>query len=412
MKPRLVVLVALISVSLCGLGFAQAMVDWHNEASWMKPGQEAVGKASAAAIGIGIENIFNPDTAAYQAEIRVSLTTPKAPSLFDWWSNERMRDLFEAGLLADLTPIWQKHINAGEYTQSMMSNFGFNGKAYAIPKFVQYYAVMYNKGIFDKYNLKPAATWPEFLALCDKIKSLGILPLGLPIGGISWTSMLWFGGLMVGNDPQAYDDLCSGKIKYNDPKVIAVMKIWKDLIDKGYLGGFDYGIDSLVDGFAKNEVAMAYVGDWWISEAKIHAGFENLGVFLLPGTTPKGMKSVIVETRPILVGAKSSHLSDALKLADYLMSVEGSRIHAQALSTNPPNRKASYPGVPPLLKQLSNEVAKGNYVMCVRYWEATAPEIVTEFVEMLVKFIRNTDSMNEVLDQATQMADAYWATRR
>lgn len=409
MRAKLFPLVALLSFYLSGIGFAQqTTVDWHNEASWHKPGQEAVGSASSAKLGIGIENIFNPDSSAYQAEMRVALTTSKAPSLFDWWAGYRMKEFVDAGLVADLTPIWEKHIAAGEYSKSLLSTFGFNGKFYALPKMMQYYPVMYNKGVFEKYSLKPPATWADLMSLCEKLKSLNIVPISLPMAPGSWTSMIWFGALMVGNDPQAYVDLMNGKIKYNDPKVVAVMKIWKDLIDRGYIAGYDYTLDSLATGFAKNEVAMTYLGDWWISIAK-NDGFESLGVFMLPGITAKGKNTVIIEGRPVLIGAKSPHLNDALRLADYLMSVDGSRIMAQTLNINSPNSKAGYPGLPPLLTQLNAEVSKGKYTFYTRYWEATPPEIVTEVVELLVKFMRNTDSLNEVLDEATQVADNYWA---
>ena len=100
--------------------------------------------------------------------MKVALTSPNASALFDWATGYRMKEFVDAGLLADLTPIWEKHIAAGEYSRSMISTFGFEGKFWAIPKMVNYYPVMYNKRVFQKYGLRPPTTLARVMALCEK----------------------------------------------------------------------------------------------------------------------------------------------------------------------------------------------------------------------------------------------------
>jgi len=393
------------------VGFCEqkrVVLDWHNDAAWHKPGQEVLGKVGLEQMNIGVQSTFYPDTSAYQAQMRLALTSEKAPALFDWWFGYRMRDLIKAGLVADLTSIWEKHIANGEYERSLISSFGYNGKFYALPKMINYYVVLYNRGVFAQYGLQIPETWSEFIGLMEELKSLGIIPVSLPTAQGSWTSMLWFGELMVRYDPQLYVELMDGKIKYNDPRVIEVMEIWKDMLEKGYIGGFGLTLDTLAKAFAQNEVGMTFLGDWWIPIAATQ-GYEDLGMFIMPGITEKGKKSLIIEGRPTLLGAKSPYLKQALEFADYVMSVPGSTLLAEAQGINSANLKVAGSTRPPLLRKLNDEVSAGKYVLYTRYWEATPSAVVEEVVELLMKFILHPETLREVLDEATKIADSYWA---
>ncbi len=95
--------------------------------------------------------------------MRGALPTSGAFPLFDWWFKYRMEDLVDAGLVADVTDIWEKHIAAGEYPASLMDSFGFDGRAYALPKLINYWVVYYNKHVFEQYNLQPRQHGQSFM---------------------------------------------------------------------------------------------------------------------------------------------------------------------------------------------------------------------------------------------------------
>ncbi|MCY4024190.1 MAG: hypothetical protein OXF32_12155, partial [Anaerolineaceae bacterium] len=83
------------------------MIDWANDAAWHEAGQDAVSEASLGATGIGVNTVIFSSTDSYQAAVRGALPTDDAFPLFDWWFGYRMKDLVDAGLLADVTDIWQ-----------------------------------------------------------------------------------------------------------------------------------------------------------------------------------------------------------------------------------------------------------------------------------------------------------------
>lgn len=396
------------------VGFSQEKkitIDWQNEAMWHQEGQEALAKAALEQMNIEVQSFFNNVTTVYQGQMRIALTSNLAPALFDWWFGYRMRDLIEAGLAADLTSIWEKHIANGEYDRSLISSFGYNGKFYAIPKMINYWPIFYDKSVFAQYGLQIPQNWSEFTGLMEKLKSHGIIPMALPTGWGSWISMTLFCELMVRYDPQVYVELMEGEIKYNDPRVIVVMEIWKDLLEKGYVGGLGLDLDTMVRAFAQNEIGMAYLGDWWLPIAKGQGiEEEDMGMFVMPGITEKGSRSLIYEGRPTLLGAKSPFLEQALEFADYAMSVPGSTVFAEVYpGFNSPNLKVAESTRPPLLRKLTNEIAAGKYDLYIRYWEATPAVIVDQVVELLMKFIQYPDTLEEVFDEATKIADSYWA---
>ena len=141
-----------------------------------------------------------PDTSTYQAAVRASLRTPSAPGIFTWWSGYRMKDLVDAGLVADVTPLWKKYTDAGLYNPSLASAYTFNGKIYGIPDLVAYWVVFYNKKVFDKYQLTPPKTWAELEKVAATLKENKVTPFGATVHG-RWPSFIWFEELLVRQDP-------------------------------------------------------------------------------------------------------------------------------------------------------------------------------------------------------------------
>lgn len=62
-----------------------------------------MGQLSKTATGVSFTQSPYPDTTTYQAAVRAALPTDKAPDLFTWWSTYPMKDLVDAGLVADLS---------------------------------------------------------------------------------------------------------------------------------------------------------------------------------------------------------------------------------------------------------------------------------------------------------------------
>jgi len=390
-------------------------IEWASDAAWHEKGQQAVGAAAKSVAGTDVRSVMFQTPGEYQEAVKANLGTAKAYPMFDWWFAYRMKELVDMGDVADVTSIWEKHIAAGEYPSSLMNSFGFNGRAYALPKGVNYWVVFYNKQIFDKYNLEPPQTWDEFMSIAQTLKENDVTPFGLDITTCEWCGFIWFEELLVRTDPSIYSRLMDGKLRYNDPEVIEVMLKWKDLLDRGYFtepGLVDDDTSGMA--FAGSVFAMYLIGDWWTANAET-AGLranKDYGIFVMPGITEKGSNALIIEGRPVLIAEHSPYKEAALEMADYFMGVEGQTIWARESKSNSPNLKVPEDSRPEHLRALASDVSDGEYTLLPRYWEATPPEIVEKVVVLLDKFVQEPASYRALMNEAQALADAYWVSHR
>lgn len=390
------------------------VIDWVNDAAWHEVGQDALGEASLSTTNISINSVMFSSTDSYQAAVRGALPTNGGFPLFDWWFGYRMKDLVDAGLLADVTDIWQMHIDNGEYPASMMDSFGFDGRAYGLPKMINYWVVFYNEHIFAEYGLEVPTTWDELMAVAETLKSNGVTPFGLDVVACRWCSFIWFEELLVRTDPALYQSLMTGETAYNDPQVVAVMEQWRDLLDAGYFsqpGDFAEQAGAAEE-FVNGSFGMYLVGDWWTATIE-RAGFvagDDYGIFVMPGITEAGNRSLIIEGRPVLIAENSPQRDDALEFADFFMSVEGQTVWAETSDINSPNLLVSEETRPGHLIDLANAVANGEYELYTRYWEATPPQIVEQVVDLLGQFVIDPPTLQTTLDGAEQIAQDYWAS--
>ncbi len=169
----------------------------------------------------------------YRHRMKATLPTAQAPDLFSWWSQFRVKELVEEDLVGDLTHLWDKY--KADYSPGMRAAFTINGRVYGFPYVVEYWPVWYNKAIFKRLRLTPPERWDQFIQLCDAIKASGIPPILSSLQD-NWPALILFGEMIIGEDPTLYRNLCLGRARYTDPRVVAAFSLWKKMIEKGYLG--------------------------------------------------------------------------------------------------------------------------------------------------------------------------------
>jgi len=372
---------------------------------------EALGKEAQAAVGVGFTQTPYPTTDVFQAAVRAALPTSKAPDLFTWWSTYRMKDLIDAGLVAETTDLWDKH--KAEYPQGLRDAFTFNGKVYGMCDVVEYWGVWYNKDIFAKYNLSVPTTWDEFLKVCDTLKKNKVTPM-LQSVQQRWPTFIMFEEMVARQDPQLYVDLCEGRVKYTDPRVKKAFSVWSDLIAKGYFT--DPSTDLFADGprlFNEGKVAMIPCGSWYLTVLTGGGVPEaKADIFIMPPVNPAAGKVVIMEASPILIAAKAPHLAAAKKVVDWWMGPVGNASFAKSLNQYPANQKSDSSFLPASKVAFLKTITGDNYRVLNRYWEATPTPICEKAVDEFAKFILKPSSVDTVLTDLDKIADDYWATAK
>ena len=154
-------------------------------------------------------------------------------------------------------------------------------------------AVLYNREMYEKYNLEVPKTWDEFLDACEKIKAIGKTPLYYS-GSDSWTLQCFthFGfnkevldsGLTY---TEFWNEMNTNKRHYSECQDFADAIVRsKEMIEKGYVQEtyLSDSYDMAQTALAEGEAGM-YVNDTGVIDeiaSKYPDLVENIGAFPLP----------------------------------------------------------------------------------------------------------------------------------
>ncbi len=355
------------------------------------------------ASGYTIDMVPYPDTASYQTSLQQTIRDEKAPGLFTWWSGPQLQTLVENGLVEDLTSVWDNYIFDEGVSQGVADAFTFDGKIYAAPWSVLYNVLFYNKTVFDQYGLKEPETFDEFLQVCETLKSNGVTPIALKSD--SWAGFIWFQALLAAKDVELYKGVCDGSIKYTDERVVEVMEIWKDMLDKDY---FSLPIDwsDVRTAFSNGEVAMMlephveFVG---MKNDYGMVGGEDIDSFVVPAMDG-GKKTIFFEAAPLCVASASAQKEDALKVLEswYTPEVQNA-LYAQGGYTNTSKVNVESSAVQKILDETADAE---HYQLVLRFYENT-PDKLRDFVlDELMKFQLKNSTVEEMLNAIQVEADA------
>jgi ABC-type glycerol-3-phosphate transport system substrate-binding protein len=326
-----------------------------------------------------------------------------------------MKDLVDAGLVADVSDLWKKYTDAGQYSPSLASAYTFDGKIYGIPNLVAYWVVFYNKKVFTEQGLTPPTTWEELEAVAAALKGKDITPFGATVQG-RWPAFIWFEEFLVRQNPDFYNRLMNGEAKYTDPEAQAAFAKWKEWIDAGYFTdpSIDFGTagtNAMASQFAQGNLAMILVGTWYAATL-VEAGMsaDDIGAFIMPNASPDMGPAVIFETGPLLIAENSAQKADALKVADYWMSAAAQQVWVDAQDFPPVHKDVTAKSA--LISELTSQIISGNYNQINRFWEATPPEIAEAAVDELSTFMLDPSNADQVMQNLQALADQVWAQQQ
>lgn len=410
MKKILSLIIALMLI-LSSTAFAEIILAHDKLNPNYQPYFEAWAKMCKEATGVTFTPVSYPSTDIFTANMKAALPTDAAPQIFTWWSTWQGAELVQAGLVRDLTEVWDELKD--EYDEGLRGAFTFDGKVYGFPLDLAYWFMWYNTDLYEKYGLKVPQTWDEMMANCDVLVKNGVTPFSLT-GSDSWTSFIWFEELLMHSNPQAYEDLCAGKIKWTDDAVKNVFVIWKGMIDKGYFttGNPDYFTD-IPKMFTEDRLAMIMGGSWYLSPQLDSAYADGkVGAFLVPNMEgqPDG---IIYEVSSVQVAknVKEEDVADVLKVVKYMMSKEGNLAYAKEAKKIPGNPSASTEHVLPVISDRIKEISDKGYQLHNRFWENCPTPIMSTAIECFDAFIKNPtlETADEYLKVVQDEADDYYS---
>ena len=285
-------------------------------------GMQAVAKAFEAAnpdIAVNVQLIPGQ---AYFTKLQTSIPSGTAPDVF-WMSSIFFQQFAAGGALANLSGVG---LDASAYPQQLVKGCQVNGTQYGVPKDFDTVGLWYNKALFKSAGVAlPTAswTWADYENAAAKLtsKSTGVFGTAAELDGQQgfYNAVFQNGGYILGPDGKGTG--------WTQPKTVAALQFWDDLVAKGYSPGVAQMTDTApLDMFLGGKVAMLWLGSWNVPAIATSAVKNDVNVVPLPTGT---QRATVINGLCNVVYAKSQHPQQAAKFAAFLGSKQANEIQAQ-----------------------------------------------------------------------------------
>ncbi|GAA4214052.1 extracellular solute-binding protein [Actinocatenispora rupis] len=401
----------LLGLTACGGGASEhkTTLKLYNDKGAWKPYFQQLNATSKKQIGLTNQPVGYTDEPTYQSFIKASFRTKNKPDLFTWQVGSQLQDIATTGQVADTTDIWNQGVKSGDLSNDVKKYYTVDGKQYCVPLNVSYWVMFYNKKVFAEAGVKEPTSWADLMADAQKLKAHGVTPFYQT--NILF-SFVWFQQLLLGTDPQLYEDLSTGKAKYTDPGVVKVMQQWKGMIDKGYMS--DAGDKTDPGALLKSgKVAMVPDGTWFnttMSQLKMKPG-SDYGTFVIPNVNPSlSTTSMAFESGPLCSLTKAPDPQASLKYLKWWVGKD-----AQTTWSNSRNDVSANPKVTstdPNLTTLTKKANSSSTKLYLRYFEAAPPPVLTAALDGFGAFLANPGTYLKQLQNIQQAADQYWSQHK
>ncbi|WP_223439840.1 ABC transporter substrate-binding protein [Metabacillus dongyingensis] len=193
---------------------------------------------------------------------------------------------------------------------------------YGLPYATNANTVIYNKQKFEELGLEVPKTWDEFIAILEKAKAAGEIPIYLTLKD-AWTGMISLnslGGNLAGEE--FAEKKSSGKTSF--------VKSYDEVADKmltlteyGHKDNFGIAYGDGNNAFAAGEGVMYIQGNWAIPEILKANPEAELGVFPMPVTNDPEQNKLVSGVDVLLTISKDSeHKKEAEKFLKFMLKKE------------------------------------------------------------------------------------------
>ncbi len=224
-------------------------------------------------------------------KVKVLQQAGRSPETFQAHPGEEIEPYLASKMLRDLGLIWDYSAISARLLPGLEEMCtASDGNKYIVPVGIsKTNVVYYNIHVFEKYGIPlpgETVTWDEFWAICDQF--MEVLPEGeypIDLGDRKgWPACQVFENIMMGTDPQLYEDFINAKASEDGVK--GVLDTYKKLLN--YIAPDHASRDwyEASGQVAAGNYAMQIMGAWnqplMTSNKQVYG--VDYGVFTFPGT--------------------------------------------------------------------------------------------------------------------------------
>lgn len=246
-------------------------------------------------------------------------------------SYSRIKEYAEKGYLLDLS----KYGFINKLRKSSLPSVSYKGKQFAMPMDFSAIGIIYNKDIFEKFQIDPPESYAELKQVCEILKKNQVVPFAGMLRE-NWSagqflSMVHTSLLLEKNiSPEKFfSDMNSGKISYgcvDTQKLFSILDFYGENMSSN---ADEMGTKEQICSFAKGESAMMVQGLWSYSEIKknnpnINAGFVPFPVF--DEKEKNKVYSDVDSTFAVSSQSSKEKKQAAIKFLEFLASEKGAKL--------------------------------------------------------------------------------------
>lgn len=206
------------------------------------------------------------------------------------------------------------------YYDTVWDTVQYNGSYWGVVRAMSTKAFIYNKDLFEKYNVKVPTNWDELLEAAKRLHNPKFGIYGIGMSGKRFVSTVTqFQQYLYANGGLIVDS--TGKAIINNENGVQALEFYNELANYAQSGMLEWKREDLIKLFETGKLGM-YIDHVHNAEAAREKGI-NVGLFMIPGgpLSDKPYSTVIV-TDCISISSQSRNVELAVKFMNYMTSFE------------------------------------------------------------------------------------------
>jgi multiple sugar transport system substrate-binding protein len=267
----------------------------------------------------------------FRTQLPTYLTSANPPDVYTWYAGSVARSYADKGLLLDLSDVWR---TMGNYSPALRAmSIDKTGKQVFVPTDYYWWGMFYRKSNFARWGVRPAATWDEFVTLCQALKAKGVAPIGMGAGGNTpWVASAWFDYLDIRiNGAQYHRDLLAGKRAFTDPQVRNVFARWQQVLPYFDPQSTAIPFQDATTSLLQSRTGMMLIGTFF-ADAVPKDVLDDIDFFQFPIIDPA---MPVVEEGPtdgLFASRRSSHVAGTRDFLTYMATAPAQELYVRSSS--------------------------------------------------------------------------------
>lgn len=302
----------------------------------------------------------------------------------------RIQQLVDKGLLADLSYLWHSEKLSQKLYTNLEPMVTFGEKVMAVPISYYHWGLFYNKNLFNELSLSPPSTWDELLNVCSVMDKAGVIPVGMGVKD-KWPILAWFSYIALRSyDVDFYQQLMEGKISWQDDRVKTVMKRWRTLLEVCYIskdpGSYDWRLPSR--SLARKQVGMVLSGNY-IMQLYTDTASKQIDYFPFPKINPAVPVTEVSPVEVWVASSRAKNLPQAEQLIRFFMRPSSLTKFNYSIEYLSPHKASPLPDDP--IKQQGIAQLDSAQNLTSYFDRDAAPEIVDLAQDVFIDFLQNQE---------------------